>query len=442
MLGKIAEKQIEQKITRNDDFDFLSAIDELEKDGKDYFYWNEPEKGFSFLGFGEAFSAKGNGSDWVKQTNMAINKLKSSLNNGIGGKTDFPVPLIIGGLKFSPDSFSEPWENFSDSDWFVPQVLFVKNKKKTFWILNLSEEKFDTAEIKNFIKRHKIHPKPERKIRITSSNLGSEEEKSRWISLVNKALEHIKKNEFKKIVLSREVYLKLDKEPATNHLINLLSERYPRCYVYAFRRGNSVFFGASPEKLARFSGGYIEADALAGSIPRGRNDSEDKILESELLKSPKNLNEQQAVVDFIVNSFKRFASDIEYDENPTVRKLPNIQHLWTPIRGKLNNGKVPFEIIDEVHPTPAICGAPWTDAMSSILKMEKHKRGLYTGVIGWFNFEGEGEFAVGIRSALKKGKTILAYAGCGIVEGSDPESEFEETKLKLKPILNLFLNDD
>ena len=74
--------------------------------------------------------------------------------------------------------------------------------------------------------------------------------------------------------------------------------------------------------------------------------------------------------------------------------------------------------------------------------MEKHKRGLYTGVIGWFNFEGEGEFAVGIRSALKKGKTILAYAGCGIVEGSDPESEFEETKLKLKPILNLFLNDD
>ena len=143
-------------------------------------------------------------------------------------------------------------------------------------------------------------------------------------------------------------------------------------------------------------------------------------------------------MDFIAKSFSSFTEDIEYDPKPIIRKLPNIQHLWTPIKAKLKSNRPVFSFLKEVHPTPAICGVPWTAAMSQILKQENHNRGLYTGAIGWFNFRNEGEFAVAIRSALLQKNRLFAFAGCGIVKGSDPQTEFEETKLKLKPILSLF----
>ena len=100
-----------------------------------------------------------------------------------------------------------------------------------------------------------------------------------------------------------------------------------------------------------------------------------------------------------------------------------------------------FKLLKELYPTPAICGYPKDTAYQMIKKMESHRRGLYSGIIGWFNFDNVGEFAIAIRSALSINNKIIAYAGGGIVEDSDPESEYEETELKLKTILNLF-NDE
>ena len=100
-----------------------------------------------------------------------------------------------------------------------------------------------------------------------------------------------------------------------------------------------------------------------------------------------------------------------------------------------------FDILIKLHPTPAICGDPWKIAKDFILQKEPHDRGLYSGNIGWFNFSGSGEFAVAIRSALIKENKLYAYAGCGIVEGSEAKTEFEESEIKLKPILSLFDNE-
>jgi menaquinone-specific isochorismate synthase len=220
-----------------------------------------------------------------------------------------------------------------------------------------------------------------------------------------------------------------------------LANNYPRCYIFAYAKNESIFFGASPEKLAKISDGWVEADALAGSTPRGKDRAEDEKLAGELLRSSKNLNEQNAVVEFITNSFSSFTEQIFFDEKPKIRKLSNIQHLWTPIKAKLKPGNTIFSILKEIHPTPAICGVPWTSALDFIRATEGYNRGLYAGIIGWFNFEQQGEFAVSIRSALLKNTELYAFAGCGIVEGSDPEQEFEETELKLKPILSLFDNE-
>lgn len=137
----------------------------------------------------------------------------------------------------------------------------------------------------------------------------------------------------------------------------------------------------------------------------------------------------------------KISDDIIFEDEPIIRKLPNIQHLWTIIRAKLKRDTKLFDVLMRLHPTPAICGDPWKIAKNFILEMEPHDRGLYSGNIGWFNFNGSGEFAVGIRSAIIKEDMLHAYAGCGIVEGSEAKAEYEESEIKLKPILSLFVNE-
>ncbi len=262
-----------------------------------------------------------------------------------------------------------------------------------------------------------------------------------WKDLVNSALKSISEGEFSKVVLSREVNLGLNNKPQVSNLVQNLSEKYPKCYTFAYKKGESVFIGASPEKLAKFSKGWIEIDALAGSAPRGLSEEEDIQLENFLLNSKKNLNEQESVVKFIANLISGISDEVQYDEKPIIRKLPNIQHLWTFITAKLNKNYKLFDVLLKLHPTPAICGSPWDVAQKYILENETHDRGLYSGNIGWFNVHGTGEFAVAIRSALIKNTKLYAYSGCGIVEGSEAESEFEESEIKLKPILSLFVDE-
>ncbi len=426
-----------------DEFDFLSAVNVLADKKENFFYWNEPAENFSILGIGEAFAIKENGNGRTSRTAEIVNEFKNKIDSNWEGNSGLSVPLFLGGIKFSSNSHSKLWQDFSDADWFIPTHLFFSQDGKNYYVFNSfrsnasNNAEQELKKIKEFIKNG-VNKGESSAPKIVRTNLEDDNERQRWFSLVNSALEFISRKAFKKIVLSREVTLELDSEPDLSSLLNKLNSNYPHCYVFAFSKKGLVFFGASPEKLAKFRNGWIEADALAGSIPRGRDESEDKILETELLKSVKNINEQKAVVDFITESFEKFSTKIEYPRQPVVRKLPNIQHLWTPVKAKLKNGETLFNVLENVHPTPAICGAPWTEAMSSILEMENHDRGLYTGAVGWFNLNNEGEFAVAIRSALLQGNKVTAYAGCGIVEGSNPESEFEETKLKLKPILNLF----
>ena len=143
-----------------------------------------------------------------------------------------------------------------------------------------------------------------------------------------------------------------------------------------------------------------------------------------------------------INLFKsvidNFGENITLSERPSVKRLKNIQHLLTKIAGDLKPDTSAMNILRELHPTPAVCGFPKDAALNLIKKIENQRRGLYSGIIGWFNLNNEGEFAVAIRSAVTYGNKLVAFAGSGIVEGSEPDAEFEETEMKLKPILSLF----
>jgi len=133
-----------------------------------------------------------------------------------------------------------------------------------------------------------------------------------------------------------------------------------------------------------------------------------------------------------------YSKKIEIDEKPIVKKLSNIQHLQTAVKGSLKHGANMFDVVSSLFPTPAVCGIPKDFSLQIIEENEDFDRGLFAGLIGWFNTEGFGDFNVAIRSALIKENKLYIYAGCGIVEGSNPVEEFEETQLKLKPILSLF----
>ncbi len=423
----------------------ISITNYLNQQNKDYFYWNKPSQKFCIISYEKLISIETFGQNRVKKANVKIERLHKTFINNWDKYKITNVPLFVGAMKFSPDDNSTLWNDFADSQWYIHKFSLFSDKDKNFLVYNFVFDKNKVAKnIKEFTKElNSIDSISKRKIifqkiKIKKNNRDDIKERERWVSIVQEALKKIASNKFRKIVLSRKVKLELNSKPMISNLILKLNDRYPDCYIFAFHKKNSIFFGASPEKLARFSDGWIEADALAGSISRGKTEKEDLLKANELLSSKKNLTEQKAVVDFIADSFSEFSDKIIFNDKPIIRKLPNIQHLWTPIKAKLNTDKIIFSILKEIHPTPAICGVPWSVAMTSILDMEKQSRGLYAGVIGWFNFHQEGEFAVSIRSALLCKSTVYAFAGCGIVEGSDPQIEYEETKLKLKPILSLF----
>ena len=424
-----------------EEIDFTSILNNIQLRKEAYFYSTLENEAISFLGFDSIYSINTHGISRLDDAEKFVEKLEKNFISNWDKFNRISVPLFLGGMKFSVDNSTDLWNDFSDSEWFVPKFLFLKTHNKSYLVYNFFGDKSSLDEVLSDFQLLDLLVKPNvnkgkaiGKIVISSNG----KEKKRWIENVNHALEKIDSGVVQKIVLSRQVDLELKENLDISKVLGNLSKRYPRCYVFAFRKNESIFFGASPEKLAKISNNWIEADALAGSISRGETSEKDSELANKLLTSEKDIAEQQIVVSFISESFGQFCKDVVFDKNPIIRKLPNIQHLWTPIKGEIKSEQSLFSILKELHPTPAICGVPWDKARDSIIEMELHDRGLFSGMIGWFNFNNEGEFAVAIRSALLQRKFIYAFAGCGIVKGSDPEFEYAESELKLKPIFSLF----
>jgi menaquinone-specific isochorismate synthase len=154
-----------------------------------------------------------------------------------------------------------------------------------------------------------------------------------------------------------------------------------------------------------------------------------------LLDSEKDLREHACVRDSILRRLEQVGILGIADQGPRILPLANVQHLHTPIHAEVGESVHLLEVLSELHPTPAVGGTPREAALSRIRELEQMDRGLYAGVVGWFNHLNEGEMVVGIRSALIDGRRAKLYAGAGIVDGSEPEKEMRETELKLRALL-------
>ena len=255
---------------------------------------------------------------------------------------------------------------------------------------------------------------------------------------VGKALEAISKGTYEKIVLARGIELEADRPWQPLDTLNRLRERFSGCFTFSFAGGDArSFIGATPERLLQIRNGRLLTEAIAGSAPRGATAGEDAKFARDLLESEKDLHEHICVRDSILRRLQKVGVDGRAEAQPQLLLLANVQHLRTRIEAEVGESVHLLDILLEMHPTPAVGGSPREDAVPCIAELEQIERGLYAGVVGWFNHLNEGEMIVGIRSALIEDKIARLYAGAGIVKGSDPEKEMRETEMKLKALLDV-----
>ena len=228
-------------------------------------------------------------------------------------------------------------------------------------------------------------------------------------------------------MLARAIDVEADAPIDPQELLRALEGRYPSCRAFLVRGSGGVFLGATPEILCRVEGGRVEADALAGSASPEHA--------SELPTSGKDLREHRWVVDHITDALAGVADHAHWPREPRVRALANVVHLHTPVVAHLSPGRGIADVAAALHPTPAVGGVPVGAALRFLADHEGLDRGLYAGVVGWVGEE-RAELAIALRSALVRGRHARIFVGAGIVDGSSPDAEWEETELKARALLD------
>ncbi|MDQ8194897.1 isochorismate synthase [Coraliomargarita sp. SDUM461004] len=255
---------------------------------------------------------------------------------------------------------------------------------------------------------------------------------------VARALSAIELGAYEKIVLARGIELEADRPWQPLDTLNRLRERFAGCFTFSFAGGDArSFIGATPERLLQVRNGHLLTEAIAGSAPRGQTAGEDAKYARDLLESEKDLHEHICVRDSIIRRLEQVGVGGVAESHPQLLLLANVQHLRTRIQAEVGESVHLLDILPEMHPTPAVGGSPREQAVPCIAELEQMERGLYAGVVGWFNHLNEGEMIVGIRSALIEGKLARLYAGAGIVRGSKPDTEMRETEMKLRALLDV-----
>jgi isochorismate synthase len=217
-------------------------------------------------------------------------------------------------------------------------------------------------------------------------------------------------------------------------VLERLSWQSPGSFLFAHHNRVGTFLGASPERLFRVEERRIQTDSLAGTRALGRTTEETERLSGELLRSEKDRAEQDVVTRFLTDALLSYCEHVSADAEPSVIRTSALQHLHSRVSGDLRTGASLDDLLSALHPTPAVCGLPREAARSLIQNLEYTPRGLYAGAVGYVDIK-SAEFAVAIRSALVRENRVHLFAGAGIVDGSDPASEWLETAHKLTPML-------
>ncbi|SEI42746.1 isochorismate synthase [Arthrobacter sp. yr096] len=261
-----------------------------------------------------------------------------------------------------------------------------------------------------------------------------------WMQAVADGVEEIRAGKLEKLVLARDVVATLPEGVNAAEVLRQLAARYRECWTY----GVDGLVGATPEMLIQVEGRTAQARVLAGTLDRrdaeGVDGSPMAYAERVLAGSDKQRHEHEIAIDSLTRQLAPFSEAMNSHSEPFILELPNVWHLASDVKAELADieGHVPtcLALINALHPTAAVCGTPTLVAGALIRKLEHLDRGPYAGPVGWLDAAGNGEWGIALRGAvIEDANTVRLFAGCGIVEGSQPEAELAETWAKFRPML-------
>lgn len=403
------------------------------------YYWERPIEDIAMAGAGEAwhmdlvprdeFESARRGIDWLRE---------SALIKGLGQPVRGPV--VFASFNFDPQrNADDVWAEFPTSRLVLPRFVLTRRGNTSFLTFSfLTGERLDTESLtadfnamdhlfgsSDLDDGHRSRP-----VLLAASDNPIRDE---WVNSVTRITGAIEAGEYEKVVLARRMDLEFNQGACVVDTIDYLRQNYPEATTLALAHPGGTFVSASPERLVSVRDDVLDMICLAGSAPRSSQESKDAELAEDLLQSAKNQREHQLVVEFAEERASNVCRDLETGEM-AILSLKNVHHLMTRLQGRLNPGQSILDLAELLHFSPAVCGVPQAPARKAIREYEGFDRGCYGAPVGWMNLEGDGDFAIAIRAGLIRGSCVSLYAGCGIVLGSEPESEWQETILKFAPM--------
>jgi isochorismate synthase len=255
---------------------------------------------------------------------------------------------------------------------------------------------------------------------------------------VSHAIVNFRHSDIRKAVLSVTRELRFSAPVDTDRLLTSLRAQNPEGYQFRVPLADGAeLIGASPELLLRKQGGRVQSNPLAGTARRQALPDADRVAADRLARSAKDQYEHRLVTDEVRRVLEPYCLDLELPAQPSLLGTPALWHLSTRVEGVLRDaGLTVLQLACLLHPTPAVCGFPTERARKLISLVEPVERGLFTGMVGWCDAKGDGEWVVTIRCGTVQRDTLRLFAGAGIVEASEPDAEWAEIQAKLGTMLN------
>jgi menaquinone-specific isochorismate synthase len=422
ILGKKESYEAIRLGLRIESIDLLAWLKGQSFDKK--IYWNDKKVNLEVAGIGAADHLSGSDLSDYASVIQRIHKYSSDKCSKC---------RYYGGFSFyKEEAAKDEWEPFGAYNFVLPQFEMIRDAEDDLFICNI------------------IHPDDDSMIRLARdlekisfcesafrSDLPGISEVTywpgheRWLEIINTALKDINGGEFDKIVLARKIEIDLLSKPDPFSILDVLRNSNHQTVSFCFQPGqDATFIGATPELLYRRDGRQIKSEALAGTRPRGKDPDEDEMLARDLMTDEKELREHFFVTRSLERNLGRLCPQLESNGRVSVLKLAQIQHLYVPFNGSLNPNVTDGDILESIHPTPAVGGYPDKSVLPILHEIEPFNRGWYAAPIGWTAAD-SATFAVAIRSALIIKNKMYLYSGAGIVEGSSPEKEWEELENKI-----------
>lgn len=413
------------------------------------FYWTRERDDVALAGLGAVATFAPEGADRMATVDRAWSALLAGAvvddvrDDGFRGATG-RGPLLVGGFSFAPEGpHSDTWRGFPGSHLIVPRFQLASTGGECWLTLSTlvssdGEPDASPEELMRMCRGILTPSAVEADVSWSASRepgltFSSPMRAAEWRGLVEAATAAIRAGRLHKVVLAREVHGRAPRDLDVIAVLRHLRAAQPDCFVFGYWRGDRAFVGASPERLVRLDGRMVQASSLAGSAARGGSEQEDDALAAALLTSEKDRAEHGAVRDALRAGLADLCDDVVAPETPSLLTLRHVHHLHTPVSAVLRGGHSLLDVVARLHPTPAVGGTPRAAALEFIRRHEQLDRGWYAAPIGWMGRD-SGEFAVALRSAVIGGSDATLFAGCGIVAASDPDREFAESLVKLRPM--------